>query len=352
MRLREALHYTAELVSPVILPRGKDEASLEAEVLLMHLLGVGRTQLYCQLEEELSPALAQPLEELVRRRRRGEPLAYLVGHREFYGLDFVVNKEVLIPRPETEILVAEALEWAQARCPEASTVRSAEPPVEGYQRAKRPSFDELRTATNTGATLSLSKGELAEAQPLTVADVGTGCGNIAIALAFHLPQARFYAIDVSPAALEVARENALRHQVADRVTFLQGDLLLPLPEPVDLVVANLPYVRDDELLPLLAEVRPGVFVGEPELALRGGPDGLALLRRFLAQAPAYLRSGGAIFLEVAYDQGEAVAALAEEHFPGAAVGLTRDWGGWNRVVSIRLSTSGSTGSPQRSGHGV
>ncbi len=284
MKLRQALRHTADQVAPY----SATEAALEAEVLIMHLLEAGRAQLYCRLEEELPSTLTQPLAELVGRRQRGEPLAYLVGHREFYGLDFVVNKEVLIPRPETELLVAEALTWAEG-----------------------------------------------QNKPLLVADVGTGCGNIAVTLALRLPQAQIFALDLSAAALEVAQENARRHQASQRITFLQGNLLAPLPQPVDLMVANLPYVRDDELDPLLAEVRPGVFVGEPELALRGGPDGLAPLRRFLAQAPACQRPGGAIFLEVAYDQGEAVASLAGVHFPGASVSLTRDWGGWNRVVGIR-----------------
>lgn len=300
MNLRQALRHTADQVAPF----SATEAVLEAEVLFMHLLEMGRAQLYCRLEEELPLALAQPLAELVGRRQRGEPLAYLVGHREFYGLDFVVNKEVLIPRPETELLVAEALAWAEGRLVE-------------------------------GAVLSPSKDGAEQSRWLTIADVGTGCGNIAVTLALRLPQAQIFALDLSAPALEVAQQNARRHQAAHRITFLQGDLLAPLPQPVDLMVANLPYVRDDELDPLLAEVRPGVFAGEPELALRGGPDGLAPLRRFLAQAPAHLRPGGAIFLEVAYDQGEAVAALAGKQFPGASVSLTRDWGGWNRVVSIR-----------------
>ena len=148
------------------------------------------------------------------------PAAYITGHREFYGLDFAVNSSVLVPRPETELLVEKALELARER--------------------------------------SLS----------TIADIGTGCGAIAVSLAVNLPQTRIYATDISAPALEVALSNCRKHGVTDRVTLLEGDMLAPLPEPVDLIVANLPYVREPEMTGV------NTLGFEPPLALNGGPDGL------------------------------------------------------------------------------
>jgi release factor glutamine methyltransferase len=215
---------------------------LAAEVLLAHVLNVSRAYLLAHPERTLAPDEWEAFARLVARSEQGEPLFYLIGEREFYGMPFKVTPAVLIPRPETEGLVDAALEWARSRA--------------------------YRTYT-----------------PLVFADIGTGSGCIAVALAVYLPNSRGYATDLSPEALEVAQENAARHGVASRLTFLQGDLCAPLPEPVDLLVANLPYVARSEW----ADLDPAIREYEPILALDGGPDGLDLIRRFLAQAPGYLR---------------------------------------------------------------
>ncbi len=260
---------------------------LAAEVLLAHVLNVSRAYLLAHPERILAPDEWEAFARLVARSEQGEPLFYLIGEREFYGMPFKVTPAVLIPRPETEGLVDAALEWARSR------------------------------AYRTYA-------------PLVFADIGTGSGCIAVALAVYLPNSRGYATDLSPEALEVARENAARHGVASRLTFLQGDLCAPLPEPVDLLVANLPYVARSEW----ADLDPAIREYEPILALDGGPDGLDLIRRFLAQAPGYLRPMGAVFLEIGAGQGPAVLTLARAAFPRAVVRLLKDAAGLDRIVAI------------------
>lgn len=250
---------------------------LEAEVLLAHVLHTSRAWLLAHLDHPLDPNQLTNYQTMLARRASGYPLPYLTGHVEFYGLDFEVTPDVLIPRPETETLVELAL-------------------------ARRPA---------------------------TVIDVGTGCGCIAIALAVRLPQATVYATDVSPAALAVARRNADRHHVADRVHFLAGDLLAPCAGPVDLVVSNPPYVAEHEFAALPLSVREH----EPRLALDGGPDGLAVIRRLLAQAPTRLKPGGALLIEIGAGQGEAAAQLARQYFE--AVRVHPDLAGRDRVLECR-----------------
>ncbi len=160
-----------------------------------------------------------------------------------------------------------------------------------------------------------------------MADIGTGSGCIAVAVAAHLPGALVYATDLAPAALRVARRNVERHGVANRVRLLEGDLLDPLPEPIDLLLSTPPYT-------ILAEIDAGVRRHEPRQALDGGPDGLAVYRRLLVAAPASLRPGGAVVLEIGADQGAAVSALARAHFPAARIEVYQDLAGWNRVVVI------------------
>jgi len=265
----------------------KPEARLEAEVLLMHLLGLSRAQLYSRWTDPLNAAHESTLEELVARRQSGEPLAYITGHREFFGLDLVVDRRVLIPRPETELLVESALSWLNAR-PDA---------------------------------------------PKLIADVGTGSGAIAVSLAFHCPDVVVYATDIAAEALDVARCNAIRHRVEDRVIPLQGDLLAPLPGPVDLLIANLPYVKEADL-PRWCGAAQVELGWEPEVSLSGGPDGLDLVRRFLAQAPGYLRPGGALFMELGWDQARQVCELARSSFPEAQVSRHKDLAGLDRMVAV------------------
>lgn len=287
MTVAEALHWAAQALAN----RASEEARLEAEVLLMHVLNWDRARLYAHGEELLALQHEDNLRQLVARRRRGEPLAYIVGHKEFYGLDFLVDRRVLQPRPETELLVEEALRLARDRF--------------------APDGDGC-----------------------IIADIGTGTGCIAISLAVHLPRAKIYATDISAEALEVAAANCRRHGVAERICLLHGDLLAPLPEPVDIIAADLPYMSELDLLPAIQQEVPGVFLGEPLVALSGGPDGLDKIRQLFAEAGPKLKPGGAILIEMAWDQGPRVTELAQRHFPEAQIKAHRDLAGHERMVSI------------------
>jgi release factor glutamine methyltransferase len=276
---------------------------LDAELLLAYVLGWKRARLLAEGRQLLTEAQADAFRDLVARRAALEPVAYLIGHKEFYGIDLAVDRRALMPRPETELLVELALGFA------------------------RRTNDERRT-TNDERQRELDTPPLAIVQrPSSIVDVGTGSGAIAIALALHLPAAQIDAIDISPDALALARQNVERHGLTGRVRLLQGDLLKPLTESVDLIVGNLPYT-------ILSEIDEGVRRHEPHLALDGGADGLALYRRLLSQAPAYLKPGGVILLEVGATQGTAVMNLARGAFPAAAVSVHHDLAGHDRVVVV------------------
>jgi len=268
-----------------------DSPQLEAEVLLAYVLGASRTSVIAHPERTLTRRQVSTYRRLVRRRASAYPLPYLTGRAEFYGLQFEVTPDVLIPRPETETLVDLAVAY----------------------------------------------------RPATVVEVGTGSGCIAVALAVHLPEVTVQAIEISPAALAVARRNVERHGVADRVQLMVGDILTPRPEPVDLIVSNPPYIAAGQCASLPASVRDH----EPRLALDGGTDGLAITRRLLAQAPAVLRAterarqgekrpGGAMLIEIGADQGEAAGRLARTFFRQAAVRVHRDLAGRDRVLEVQL----------------
>jgi release factor glutamine methyltransferase len=303
--------------------RGLPTPRLDAEILVGHALGVARVQLYVQFDRPLTPEELAAIRELVKRRQGGESVAYVIGKKEFWGLDFAVDARVLVPRPDTETLVDEAL----ARVGRTPRVR----PPKAADRAADQATDDV---TGDPAAATPPSPDAAPAPPEApakpaprVADVGTGSGAIAVTLAKERPDATVFASDLSPDALAVARANAERHAVA--ITFLQGDLEAPLiaHAPFDLIVANLPYVRADELDGLPPEVR-----AEPALALDGGPDGLTLVRRLVAAAPALLAPGGALALEIGAGQAQETADLC------AAAGLVdvrvrRDLGAVERVVS-------------------
>jgi release factor glutamine methyltransferase len=261
---------------------GIDTPQLDAELLLAHCLQLSRSQLYAQKDRALSAETERAFKALVNRRLQREPVAYILGHKEFYGLDLQVDTRVLIPRPETETLVEVALTIARQR------------------------------------QLSL------------LAEVGVGSGAIAIALAVNLPETEVYAIDNSVAALEVAEENCRHHDVSDRVHLLPGDLLAPLPEPVELIVANLPYVSTGEL----AALAPEITRYEPLGALEAGPEGLDYIRRLLQQVGDFLEPSGLVCLEIGATQALAVNELIREEFPEATVGLVRDLAGLDRVVIL------------------
>lgn len=278
MTLKQALSQAREILAA----NNIEDASLESELLLRHTLKISRVQLYLDLSRELSSEQEETFWHLIRRRLNGEPIAYITGHREFYGLDFYVAPGVLIPRPESELLVEKALRLAQSH------------------------------------------------YISTIADIGTGCGAIAISLALNLPQTKIYATDISASALEVARVNCRKHGVVDRVCLLHGDMLDPLPEPVDLIIANLPYVKESEVS------RMGRANLEPQLALNGGSDGLEKIRQLCRQVSMKLRPQGCLLLEIGQGQGKAVTAFLRHLFPSASVEVALDLSGIERVVRLCL----------------
>ncbi len=303
-------------------PHADGEARLEAELLLAHVLDCTRSQLYAELGRFATSAEMEEFQRLLERRLAGEPLAYITGHREFFGLEMAVGPEVLVPRPETEQLVEVVLA--------AFGVSVQTDVVARVGAGLRPApTDRGRAGDPVDLRWPLRLREETRVRPRIV-DVGTGSGAIAIALATHLPEARIYATDISPAALALAGRNCHSHGVRDRVDLLSGDLLAPLPEPVDAIVANLPYVPSAELAGLQVEVREH----EPRLALDGGPDGLDLYRRLLADASRHLRPGGRIVLEIGAGQAEGIALIAAACLPSAPVDLLPDFAGIPRVARI------------------
>ena len=284
MILREAL----QSVTQTLRRAGIADASVEAELLLGHILGMSKTQLYIEPERSLTSVETEHLCHLVRRRLDHEPAAYILGHCEFYGIDFCIDCHTFIPRPETELLVEKAVELAQRIS----------------QQGKR----------------------------ITIADVGTGCGAIAISLALALPQAKIYATDISASALQVAGINCRRHAVSSQVEPLQGNLLEPLPQPVDMIVANLPYIKSCEF----KDLSPEIINFEPTIALAGGEDGLGKIQQILEQMPGKLNYEACFLLEIGQGQGEMVTSLIKSYFPQASIELISDLGGIERVVKVGL----------------
>ena len=263
---------------------GIPDARLEAEVLVMSVVRMPRQAIFAEQEREVSTQQQVALDELLERRYTREPLAYILGQREFYGINVVLTPAVLIPRPESEGLVEHALFMAMMGM---------------------------------------------ESTDLTIADVGTGSGAIAINLAIHLPMGRIFAVDVADSVLDVASYNIRAHGVGDRVSLGIGDLLDAVPEPLDLIVANLPYIPTERISTLQPEVQK-----EPMLALDGGADGLDLIRRLLAQAETKLNSHGIMLLEMDPEQVPVVAELAMQHFPNGSTDVEQDLAGMDRILVI------------------
>ena len=287
--------------------KGVSEARASAEILLAHTLGVSRLDLYLRYDQPLNPEELARFKALMVRRREGEPVAYLTGHREFWSLDIRVTPAVLIPRPETETLVAAALEAAKS-----SGQVEACPYPEHH-----PKTQNLKPKTS----------------PLWGAEVGVGSGAVVIALAKELPRMAWVGLDRSGAALAVARDNARRHAVLDRVHFLQADLLAALKPTAAfaLLVANLPYVPRAEWEQLPREIK----AFEPPGALLGGEDGLDLIRPLIRQAQQYVKGGGWVLLEVGDQQAPQVAALVEETGAYDRIETIKDFNGMERVVRAR-----------------
>ncbi len=266
---------------------GIGDARLEAEMIWMTALGLDRTHLYATLQFSVPASALEEADALIRRRLHHEPTAYLMGYREFYSLRFQVAPGVLIPRPETETLVEEALRL-----------------------------------------LSLHPGKATPA----VADVGTGSGVIAVSIAAHIPNAIVYALDISSRALEVAALNARRHGVEARVRFSTSNLLEALKEPVDLIAANLPYVMSTEIPTL----QPEITLHEPREALDGGNDGLDLIRRLLENASAHLKPHGSLVLEMDPRQIETASTSAKIALPNSAIHSKPDLSGRPRILVVEL----------------
>jgi release factor glutamine methyltransferase len=324
--------------------------TLDAQVLLAHVTGVARALLLAYPERMLAVEQAERFAALVARRYAGEPVAYLTGHREFLGLDLLADARALIPRPETEVLVEAALaalrERLAARLNSASGTPSDSPrpaaspfPVREERHGGRSVGGEASAAPlpagrgaggeDPGSPHPL--GERWDQERFVAADIGTGSGAIALAMAALEPRLDpIYALDRSAEALALARENAARLGLRDRIRFLEGDLLSPLPRPVDLLLANLPYVAPADAGVLPRDVREY----EPALALYGGADGLALLRRFFATAPAYVAPGAVIGVEFGYNQRSVVETLARAAFPGGEIRVGVDYAGWERFALV------------------
>lgn len=282
--------------------KGVSEPRASAEVLLAHVLGLKRLDLYLRYDQPLAPDELTRFKALVVRRREGEPVAYLTGHREFWSLDFRVAPGVLIPRPETEILVTAALEAAKE-----FIAKSPEPQQKTENRKQKTGFWGL--------------------------EIGVGSGAVVISLAKELSQMDWLALDLSAAALTVARDNAQRHGVAGRLHFVQGDLLSGLkPGPrFAVLVANLPYVprRVWERLP------KDIKMFEPPEAFLGGEDGLDLVRTLIRQAQDYLQPGGCLALEVGDGQAGRVLELLQETEAYEGLEALPDYQGILRVVRSR-----------------
>jgi len=289
--------------------KGISEPRAAAEVLLAHTLSVSRLDLYLRYDQPLNPEELARFKALVVRRREGEPVAYLTGHREFWSLDMQVTPAVLIPRPETETLVAAALE--AARFYEENEVER------GGQEEGQPKTENRKPKTPS----------------LLGLEVGVGSGAVVIALAKELPRMAWVGLDRSGAALAVARANARRHAVLDRVHLLNSDLLAALKPAAafSLLVANLPYVPRAEWERLPREIK----AFEPSEALLGGEDGLDLIRPLIRQAQQYVKGGGWMLLEVGDQQAPQVAALVEETGAYNRIETIKDFSGIERVVRAR-----------------
>jgi release factor glutamine methyltransferase len=266
------------------LGRHSDSPSLDSWVLLAYLLEKPKSWVIAHPEYRPNPREMERLGSKVRRLDRGEPLPYVLGVWEFFGLKLKLTPEVLIPRPETELLVELAQDWLRER-PHRSLA----------------------------------------------ADIGTGSGCIAIALAKAVPDLRLFAADISSGALKIARQNIKEHGLSERVSLLQADLLDPVHNRFDLICANLPYIPTQRLR------RLEVYRYEPTTALDGGEDGLDVIHRLIESAQTYLKPGGLVLLEIEADQGRRICHAAEQNFPSAVVRLITDIAGRDRIVAIQLT---------------
>lgn len=277
----ELLDWTARFLAE----KGSEFPRLDTEVLLAEALGCRRIDLYTRYADTAADDARQRFRELIRRRIEGCPVAYLVGRKEFFSLPLDVSPAVLIPRPESEFVVMECLRFAK------------------------------------------------DMPAPTILDLGTGSGNLAVAIAHQHKAARITAVDLSPDALEIARKNAAKHGVADRITFLQGDLFGPVPAGslFDFVVSNPPYIPRDDI----AQLAPGVRDCEPHLALDGGPDGYAIFDQIVASAGDFLQPGGHVIIEIGSPQEKHAREKIEQQGGYTLMPTIHDYSGHPRVVCAK-----------------
>lgn len=266
---------------------GSESPRLDAEILLAHARGCARIELYTRFAEVLTDDQRATMRELVKRRAKAEPVAYLVGHKEFYNLSFRVTPDVLIPRPDTETLVMETL------------------------------------------------SHLGEQSAATILEIGTGSGCIPIAIAKRHASVQITTIDVSEAASEVAQSNAETHEIADRIEFLIGDLFATLEtdRTFDFIVSNPPYIKEDDI----AELDPDVRLHEPHLALNGGTDGLDVIRRLIDESPQWLKPGGWLLFEIGEDQGAVCRELLGTPGTFENIQIIKDLSKHDRVAKAQLA---------------
>ena len=292
------LNWTADYFAK----QGIESARLEAEVLLAHCQGCQRIMLYTMFDEPAPELLRNDFRALVRKRVAGTPVAYLVGMREFYSLEFRVTPDVLIPRSETELMVMTLLDYVHER---------AKLDANGRAKEKRAG------------------------EALSIVDMGTGSGVLAVCAAKHLPQAKVTAVDISPAALQVAQSNAEKHVVADRIQFVEGDLFAALPAEAtfDFVLSNPPYVSPEEIEGL----EPMVRDFEPRLALDGGVNGMEVIERMVAELPRRLRPGGHALIEISPTMVHHAEALLDAS-PLQRLPTLNDLEGQSRIVQACVAS--------------
>jgi len=290
MNVKEAL----KLAQQKLKDKNISSAELDAEVLLVRSFSsknINRAWLYSNLNKELSKTTYNKYICLIKRREKYEPIAYITGYKEFYGLDFCVNKNVLIPRPETELLVKEALK-------------------------------------------EILKTHKLKTKTYTITEIGTGSGCIIVALATKFKvqssKIKMYSTDVSQKAIDIAKINAKKNKVSKQIYFLQGNLFTPLPGKVDLIIANLPYISKNEM----KKLPPDIKNFEPKIALYGGPDGLNYYRKLLKHVDNYLAPCGKIFLEIGYKQASLLKRLIKQNLPESKIKIIKDYAYHNRIIKI------------------
>lgn len=307
--IRDILNWAAEYLKSRNIP----SARLDSEVLLSFILNKDRTYLYTNSEKPILPEEHKKFKELIERRGRREPLSYITGEKEFWSLKFKVTKDTLIPRPETEILVQAVLDIIRSKKQEA--------------RNKKLEVFNLKSSIFN---------------PIHILDIGTGSGNVAVSIAKESLESHVFTVDKSGSALSVAKENAIIHNVAGRITFLKGDLYIPFNPPsppfvkegkeglFDIIVSNPPYIPTGDIEGLMPEVRDW----EPRWALDGGKDGLEIIRKIIKDAPLFLKSEGFLAMEIGFGQSEEVCRIISETDKFHNIKTIKDLSGIERVVTV------------------